>query len=240
MPRIIGIFLLVFSVVLFPPAALAFVSQNAIPGDATYPIKRKLEDGILLAASLNPKTKAWFSTDLANTRFAETQALIAQNKSVSVSLQELVAQTNTAALDINEFQDPSQKAQYVQTLTTSINKYEQVLAQVQQQQPETSLPNPQPAVSATVVPEQTQMSPSPTQVSTTTPSSAPTQMPQVIVLPQNQIPAAPLQSQQQGTEYQQIEQARQQLEQIKSSLDETQHFGRGQDSRDNNTGKRGN
>jgi len=37
--KLLSIICLVLAIVLFPPAALALVSNNAVPGDATYPIK---------------------------------------------------------------------------------------------------------------------------------------------------------------------------------------------------------
>ena len=46
MIKLLSIICLVLAIVLFPPAALALVSNNAVPGDATYPIKRALEVAI--------------------------------------------------------------------------------------------------------------------------------------------------------------------------------------------------
>ena len=61
MIRLLSIITLILSIVLFPPASLALISNNAVPGDSIYPIKRFLEDGIYAVASITPGTKAWFS-----------------------------------------------------------------------------------------------------------------------------------------------------------------------------------
>lgn len=124
----IDIATIIIVIVLFPPAALAFVSQNAIPGDAIYPVKRKLEDGILLLASVNPRTKALFDVNLSNRRFDESKALLAEGKSADQTLGELVTQTTIAATQINEMKDQKDKVELQQSLQTSVNKYIATLA----------------------------------------------------------------------------------------------------------------
>ncbi len=133
MTKIISITVLVLMIVLFPPAALAFVSQNAIPGDNTYPVKRKLEDIILAIASVNPHTKAMFEVNLSDTRFSESRVLLTEGKDASPTLNELVTTANVAASQINQLSDPSQKQQLAAQLSESINKYEQELEQVKTQ-----------------------------------------------------------------------------------------------------------
>lgn len=119
---------------LFPPTVLALISNNAVPGDSTYPIKRKLEDGVLIGASLTPGTKAMFATNRSNRRFDETKILIAKgNQDANESLDELVSQTAIAAAQIEEVKDPVQKEELKQQLTELIQKYNQSLNQIQEQ-----------------------------------------------------------------------------------------------------------
>ena len=75
MGKIISTFALIIMIVLFPPAALITVSQGAVQGDATYPIKRILEDGIFAVASLNSVSKAWFAAARSDRRFKEFTTL---------------------------------------------------------------------------------------------------------------------------------------------------------------------
>lgn len=134
MAKWLSILVLVLMVGLFPPSVLALISNNAVPGDATYPIKRKLEDGILLVVSLNPSTKAWFSANRSGRRFDEARVLIAQGKQeAGGSLNELVSQTVVAARQIEEVKNPVQKEQLRQQLTQSIEQYSQGLNQIQKQ-----------------------------------------------------------------------------------------------------------
>ncbi len=134
MAKLLSILLLVLTVGLFPPAALALISNNAVPGDAAYPAKRKLEDVILLVASVNPATKAWFSAARSNRRFSEARVLIAQGKQgANETLGELVSQTAIAAKEIEQVSDSAQKQQLKEHLVQSIEQYNLGLEQIQQQ-----------------------------------------------------------------------------------------------------------
>lgn len=125
---------LVLIIVLFPPSVLALISNNAVPGDTTYPIKRKLEDGILLIVSVNPTTRAWFSANRSTRRFDEARILIAQGKQTAgASLEELVSQTVVAAKEIDQISDPVQKEQLKQQLSQSIAQYSLGLNEIQKQ-----------------------------------------------------------------------------------------------------------
>lgn len=130
--KLLSIISLILVLVLFPPAALALISNNAVPGQATYPIKRGLEDVIYAVASLNSTTKAWFSAARSDRRFTEVKTLLAQGKVADQSLQELVTQTQTAAIQISEVQDPVRKQELINNLSESIQKYNQGLTQADQ------------------------------------------------------------------------------------------------------------
>lgn len=131
MIRIFATVILVLFFVLLPPAVLAFVSQDALPGTTLYPVKRKLEDGILLIASVNPVTRAWFALAYSQRRYKETTALIAQGKTgdVGVTLNDLVDQTSLVADQIGEVKSGQQKKELVTTLKSQIKEYNQGLNQ---------------------------------------------------------------------------------------------------------------
>ena len=124
MLKILALVSLILSLVLFPPATLALISNNAVPGDKAYPIKRGLEDVIYAVASITPTSKAWFSAARSDRRFDEIGVLVAQGKKTEESLIELVAQTRITASQIAKISDPIQKEKLKVQLSTSIKKYE--------------------------------------------------------------------------------------------------------------------
>lgn len=132
MGRLVGIVLLILVIALFPPATLAVVSNNAVPGDATYPIKRGLEDIIFAMASVNPAMRAWFAAARSDRRFQEVTLLLAQGKQAGDTLNELVKQAQIAANQIDQVSDPAQKATLLSQLSDSIDKYDAGLAQMSQ------------------------------------------------------------------------------------------------------------
>ncbi len=165
---------LILAVVLFPPAVLAFISNNAVPGDRTYPIKRTLEAGILAVASVNPTTKAWFSVQRSNRRFQESVALItiaskSNSNHITTSLNELVSQTQSAANQVRSVDNSSSRKQLTVNLKTDIKKYDEELSRIVHQT-QTTLPPP--AASVQVTPSPTATSQSGSAGSTPTPSSS--------------------------------------------------------------------
>ncbi len=179
MVKLLSTILLVLTILLFPPATLAVISQNAVPGDKTYPIKRGLEQGILTVASLTPYTKAMFSVNQSQTRFKEAQVLIASGKTgAGKTLEELVEQTAIAAQQIQTIQDPTQKAELKMQLIQSIQSYNQNLSQIQQQM-QPRQPVPAPTIAPTTVPSAQPQSttkpiPTPTAIAAATPRPAAT------------------------------------------------------------------
>lgn len=148
MVRLLATVSLIASLVLFPPAALAFVSQDALPGDILYPAKRTLERAILAAASLTPVTRAYFSTAMVESRYKETTSLLSKGEAASGSLNELVVQTATAVQDISKIDDSVKRQELITKLSADIDSYNQGLAQTQQISPQIDLPQPSPTVSA--------------------------------------------------------------------------------------------
>ncbi len=121
--RIISIAALIISLVLFPPAALAYISNNAVPGDITYPIKRKLEDIILLVSNLTPQTKTYFAIARSQRRFTEANNLIDRGKNAKGTLQEFNTQTGDAVRDVQNLLDSKQKKDYADRLSSNLDKY---------------------------------------------------------------------------------------------------------------------
>ena len=180
--KVLSIIILVFFIALLPPAALAFVSQDAIPGDSLYPVKRKLEDGIILLVSLNSTSRAWFSASLAQRRFDESTGLLAKNDNVKAvgSLQELVSQTTLTVQDIKKVQNKNTRKQLAKALVKSIDQYNISLTQTKNQLSQTSNQNSKvtpdsnpstPTASATEEPTTIDVTPIPT--SSINPNSTP-------------------------------------------------------------------
>ena len=151
MARLLAILTLILSIVLFPPAVLALISNNAVPGDATYPIKRGLEDVIFAVASINPVSKAWFAAARSDRRFEEFTVLTKRGDKVSETLNELVNQTDSAASEIDKIESSGQKKVLLGKLSNSIQKYDQGLEKVSKIEApvETPLPQASPSPSST-------------------------------------------------------------------------------------------
>lgn len=181
MVKLLSTISLVLVLILFPPAALALISNNAIPGDTTYPVKRGLESVIYTVASISPASKAWFSAARSDRRFKEFKTLIAQGKSTHATIDELVSQTEIAAQQIDQITDPVEKEKYISELMQSIQKYDQGLAQVSQKSPlvgddkKTASANVVAPVAPKDIPRDTKVAvPVPTPTSTSTPTPTPT------------------------------------------------------------------
>lgn len=193
MVRLLSIIALILSIVLFPPSVLALISNNAVPGDSTYPIKRFLEDGIYAVVSVNSVSKAWFSAARSDRRFKEFSTLIAQGKSASGSLSELVVQTEIAAEELKKVEDPVKKQELIAQLSESINKYDQKLDEVSFTPPiSTSQPVAAAPTPTVVAPEPiAATSPkTPTPIAATTPKSQVT--PKPISTPKPAVIATPI------------------------------------------------
>ncbi len=202
MVKLLSIISIVLAIVLFPPATLAVISNNAVPGDLTYAIKRSLEDGIYAIASVNSVSKAWFSAARSDRRYKEVSALITQGKVAKDTLSELVTQTDTTAIQIAQIQDPVQKQQLIASYTQTIEKYDQGLQQLAQ--------------ASTSAPETT------SQVTTTRPTSIPTYKPTSTLIPTPSITPSPSSTTSQSTsgltDKQDIEDAIEKLEKIRNKL----------------------
>lgn len=199
--RLLTILTLILSIVLFPPAALALISNNSVPGDATYPVKRGLEDIIFSIASVSPVSKAWFAAARSNRRFEEINVLITSGKQAQATLNDLVEQTQVAANQIANVSNQSQREELTKQLAVSIEKYDKGLeellpplvpepppAPVAQTARPTSTPTPTPSPSPIVRPSasatpRATATPLPTATPRVSPTPRPTPSPTPVVTP---------------------------------------------------------
>lgn len=172
MARLLTILSLILILLLFPPASLALISNNAVPGEATYPIKRGLENVIYAVASIHPASKAWFSAARSERRFEELNILATRGKQIDQSLDELVEQTQVAAEEVAQISSQTQKVQLVEKLSQSIKKYDQGLEQLSSQ-PTT------PTSKSVTQPTSEPMIPSPTPIAIVAPIIHPTSKPTI-------------------------------------------------------------
>lgn len=170
----------IFLFALLPVTVLIFLSQDSIPGDLFYPVKRGMENVILAAASVNPATKAAFRTDLTATRFKEAQSLVL-SKSNASGLSTFVDEVRTAQIEVASLANNTERQKAEEKLLVKIDQYqnglntleaktEQNLIAYQLQETPTLTPIPITAAS-----NQNQTSPSfPSPTPTLTPSPIPT------------------------------------------------------------------
>lgn len=150
---------------LLPLTVLILISQNSIPGDLFYPVKRGLENVILAAASVNPATKVAFRTDLTERRFNEAAKMLLAKQDVS-GLSDFIQEVETTQQAVDNLSNEADKEQLTEKLVSKIDEYQNKLTQVQVQ----------------VVSPQTQIS-LPTITFMPTPTSIPTEIPTPTALP---------------------------------------------------------
>lgn len=129
MGRFWGTASLVIIGILTPLTLVIAVSQNAVPGDLFYPVKRGIEGVVLAAASVNPTTKVLFKTDLSGRRFIEAYKLLA--RADTSGLDSFIREVETTQATIVTIADPKQKQELQTKLVAKINEYQVTLARVQ-------------------------------------------------------------------------------------------------------------
>lgn len=219
MPKIIGTLALLIMLLLFPPSVLAMISQNAVPGDTTYPIKRKLEDVILVLANMTPQTRAWFSVALAQRRYSETVALLNKGQSAGGSLNELVSQIGIASNEINQIESQNQKAKLIADLSDSLTEYDSGLNSAQKEIKNSALALAPPPVARQT---QTPAAQNANNPSNPTKSASPQNNTTIYVINQTNTTNTNYNNQQNDflRRQQEIEQARKQIEEYKKWLEE--------------------
>lgn len=133
---------------LAPFTVFVFISQNAVPGDAFYPLKRRLEDVVLVAAAAHPATRVAFRTNLTKRRFGEAETLLLARLDTA-GLDNFVEEVQAARGEAEAITDPVKKEELVQKLDNSLSEYTQRLTTVRQQvasrTPPPSQPSPEPS-----------------------------------------------------------------------------------------------
>lgn len=167
-------FLIVIVVLAFP-TGLILASQDANPGDNTYPIKRGMEGVLQSIVSLNPVTRAYFKTDLSNRRFEEAVTILKRDNidqtMANTSLIELLSATANASADIKNVSDPNLKKTMANNLANQITTYRQNLAVVAKETHQiTPTPLPTGSQGSSPTPTSEQTNPTPTLVQTTLPT----------------------------------------------------------------------
>ncbi len=160
---------------LTPLFFLAYLSQNSVPGDILYPVKRGIENTILAAASVNPASKAAFHTNLVDRRFTEAEKLLLSQADIA-PLNDLVAQIESTQVAIDNVSDPVKQQELTAKVIAQIDTYQAKLtstaAQVQNSpSPFSVAPTSVPiGNTVTTVPASVPSTPTPTPTSTPTPA----------------------------------------------------------------------
>lgn len=115
-----------------PLTVLILLSQNTIPGDLFYPIKRSMENVVLAAATVSPSTRAAFRTDLTTRRFDEAEKLLLASSDTQ-GLKDFVAGIEVAQKEVSAISDPVKKQELQQKIETSVIEYEKRLDLVKAQ-----------------------------------------------------------------------------------------------------------
>jgi len=113
-------------VALLPFTILFLLSQNSIPGDLFYPIKRGMENVVLAAAFVSPATRAAFRTDLTTERFDEAEKLLLARSDIK-GLKEFVREIQAAQTEVSAISDTVKKQDLQEKIQTSVIEYQKRL-----------------------------------------------------------------------------------------------------------------
>jgi len=127
-----------FLFTLLPLTALILVSQNTVPGDLFYPLKRGLENAVLAGATLHPATRVAFRTDLTERRFEEAEKLLLARKDTT-GLNDFVQEVSLAEQEIAALKNEQAKKEVTEKLIKKIGEYQNKLVVIQAQAKESSL-----------------------------------------------------------------------------------------------------
>lgn len=123
---------------LFAPfTLLILLSQNSVPGDLFYPVKRGLEGIVLAAASASPATRVAFRTDLTERRFKEAEKLLLA-KADATALGSFILEVQSTQEEVDALSGALQKSQATEKLIAKIDDYQVKLTQLQAQTQSTS------------------------------------------------------------------------------------------------------
>lgn len=143
--------------ILAPFTLLILLSQNTVPGDLFYPVKRGLEGVVLTAASASPATRVAFRTDLTERRFKEAEKLLLA-KADTTALDSFILEVQSTQEEVDALSSILQKSQATEKLIAKIDDYQVKLTQLQAQTQSNSVlqvNQPQSTSQGTVVQQQT-------------------------------------------------------------------------------------
>jgi hypothetical protein len=113
-----------------PVTVLIFLSQNTIPGDLFYPVKRGLEKVVLAGASLSPVTRAAFATSLTEERFKEAQSLVLEQSDTG-GLNTFISDVSTVQIEVEGLKNSIERKKAEEKLIEKIEEYEKGLLTLQ-------------------------------------------------------------------------------------------------------------
>jgi Skp family chaperone for outer membrane proteins len=227
---------------LLPITVLIFLSQNSIPGDFFYPVKRGMEDIILQVASVSPVARAAFKTNLTEARFNEAQSLVI-SKSNASGLSSFVDEIKSTQVEVANLKNDKERKKAEEKLLTKIDQYQNGLSNLQTKtenniatfKSQNSLPTVAPTISE-IMPTKAQTSknfpsltPTPTRkpvlsriptlLPTSIPTSSPTLAPISTVIPTQFVAREDDQAQGQEEIADEIKNAKEELDKIKKDLE---------------------
>lgn len=134
--------LLIF-LVFFSSVGLAFASQNAIPGDRLYGVKRSLEN-VHLAVTRDPARRAGLQIDYAQRRLTEIQSLVMKGRydEIPAVVENYEYLVNQALANMQQVakSNPPQAARLAAALKKQLSNQEALLGMLASTVPETVRP----------------------------------------------------------------------------------------------------
>lgn len=125
---------MIIGIALFPPAILAYVSQDALPGDLRYPVKRLVENGVMAIASVNPNTKAMFSVSQSNTRLKEMIAVAQKGEDTQSLIDEIIKQNEETVAEISRVSNVNRRQELIKEFQKNSAETQTKLAKAYQTQ----------------------------------------------------------------------------------------------------------
>ena len=222
---------------LLPITVLIFLSQDSIPGDFFYPVKRSMENVILAAASVSPATRAAFRTDLTQARFKEAQSLVISQSNTS-GLAMFIDDVRSTQLEVTDLKDDTQRIKAEEKLISKLEEYQTGLSTLEAKTEQTiityqsqEIPTPTP-IPPSFAPNLPSLTPTLVPTSTPTPLSSFKSQPTLTLSPVPTLTLAPtiaptLPPQQENAQITEqrriaitIKETKEQLDTIKKDLEE--------------------
>lgn len=147
-----------------PITVLVLLSQNTIPGDLFYPIKRGMENVVLAAATVSPATRVAFRTDLTGRRFDEAEKLLLA-RADTTGLSDFVKEVQTAQQEVSTLSNQESKKESTEKLIKKIDEYQNKLSLIQAKRQNKQVAPPLPTNTPIPTPSQLEVTPTPTPAS---------------------------------------------------------------------------